>query len=97
MGSSSALSSGSYDLSFKILLIGDSNVGKTRLIVNFVSDSTEPPLPTVGTFFFISSLRVAFLQLFFRLKNLIIFFILYLNVFHNSFFFFFLKSFSYII
>jgi Ras-related protein Rab-18 len=55
MGSSSALSSGSYDLSFKILLIGDSNVGKTSLIVSFVSDSTEPPLPTVGTFFFISS------------------------------------------
>ncbi|XP_062167572.1 ras-related protein RABC2a-like [Alnus glutinosa] len=48
MDSSSALSSGNYDLSFKILLIGDSNVGKTSLIVSFVSDSTEPPLPTVG-------------------------------------------------
>ncbi|XP_059462650.1 ras-related protein RABC2a-like [Corylus avellana] len=48
MGSSSGQSSGGYDYAFKILLIGDSGVGKTSLIVSFVSDSIEPPLPTVG-------------------------------------------------
>jgi Ras-related protein Rab-18 len=51
MGSSSGQSSGGYDHAFKILLIGDSGVGKTSLIISFVSDSTEPPPPTIGTFF----------------------------------------------
>ncbi|WRX24913.1 Small GTPase - like 10 [Theobroma cacao] len=39
MGSSSGQSSGSYDLSFKILLIGDSGVGKSSLLVSFISAS----------------------------------------------------------
>ncbi|CAL5422287.1 unnamed protein product [Camellia sinensis] len=46
MGSSSAQSS-SYDLSFKILLIGDSGVGKSSLLVSFISNSVEDLAPTI--------------------------------------------------
>lgn len=48
MGSSSGQSSG-YDLSFKILLIGDSGVGKSSLLVSFISSSVEDLAPTIGT------------------------------------------------
>jgi Ras-related protein Rab-18 len=41
-------SSGSYDLSFKILLIGDSGVGKSSLLVSFISSSVEDLAPTIG-------------------------------------------------
>ena len=51
MGSSSGQSS-NYDLSFKILLIGDSAVGKSSLLVSFISNSVEDLSPTIGTFFF---------------------------------------------
>ncbi|XP_031395491.1 ras-related protein RABC2a isoform X2 [Punica granatum] len=40
MGSSSGQGS-NYDLSFKILLIGDSGVGKSSLLVSFISSSVE--------------------------------------------------------
>ncbi|MBA0792805.1 hypothetical protein Gohar_017273 [Gossypium harknessii] len=50
MGSSSGQSSGSYDLSFKILLIGDSGVGKSSLLVSFISASAEDLAPTIGSF-----------------------------------------------
>ncbi|KAH8505718.1 hypothetical protein H0E87_012797 [Populus deltoides] len=48
MGSSSGQSSGSYDLSFKILLIGDSGVGKSSLLVSFISSSVEDIAPTIA-------------------------------------------------
>ncbi|KAK8531952.1 hypothetical protein V6N13_131307 [Hibiscus sabdariffa] len=48
MGSSSGQSNGSYDLSFKILLIGDSGVGKSSLHVSFISASTEDLAPTIA-------------------------------------------------
>ncbi|KAG2682803.1 hypothetical protein I3760_10G001800 [Carya illinoinensis] len=51
MGSSSGQSSGSYDLSFKILLIGDSGVGKSSLLVSFISNSVEDLSPTIGVDF----------------------------------------------
>jgi GTPase SAR1 family protein len=51
MGSSSGQSC-NYDLSFKILLIGDSAVGKSSLLVSFISNSVEDLSPTIGTFFF---------------------------------------------
>lgn len=39
-----------YDYSFKILLIGDSGVGKSSLLMTFISDSVTHHLsPTVGT------------------------------------------------
>lgn len=39
---------GAYDLSFKILLIGDSGVGKSSLLVSFISASPEIIAPTIG-------------------------------------------------
>lgn len=48
MGSSSGQSSVGYDLSFKILLIGDSGVGKSSLLVSFISSSVEDLAPTIG-------------------------------------------------
>ncbi|KAJ6742507.1 DRAB5-RELATED [Salix viminalis] len=58
MGSSSGQSSGSYDLSFKILLIGDSGVGKSSLLVSFISSSVEDLAPTIGVDFKIKQLTV---------------------------------------
>ncbi|KAJ8899823.1 hypothetical protein K2173_019524 [Erythroxylum novogranatense] len=47
MGSSSGQGSG-YDLSFKIVLVGDASVGKSSLLVSFISSSVENPPPTIG-------------------------------------------------
>ncbi|KAK7337127.1 hypothetical protein VNO77_17687 [Canavalia gladiata] len=57
MSSSSGQSSG-YDLSFKILLIGDSGVGKSSLLVSFISTSVEDLSPTIGVDFKIKMLTV---------------------------------------
>nr|GEY93479.1 Ras-related protein RABC2a [Tanacetum cinerariifolium] len=60
MGSSSG--SGQYDLSFKILLIGDSGVGKSSLLVSFISHDDDHALqhlaPTIGVDFKIKQLTV---------------------------------------
>ncbi|OMO81794.1 Small GTPase superfamily [Corchorus capsularis] len=58
MGSSSGQSSGSYDFSFKILLIGDSGVGKSSLLVSFISAAVEDLSPTIGVDFKIKLLTV---------------------------------------
>ncbi|GKV46320.1 hypothetical protein SLEP1_g53306 [Rubroshorea leprosula] len=58
MGSSSGQSGGSYDLSFKILLIGDSGVGKSSILVSFISSSVEDLAPTIGVDFKIKLLAV---------------------------------------
>ncbi|KAG8095679.1 hypothetical protein GUJ93_ZPchr0013g36807 [Zizania palustris] len=57
MGSSPA---SSYDCSFKILLIGDSAVGKSSLLVSFVSAShiDDDMAPTIGVDFKIKFLTV---------------------------------------
>ncbi|CAJ1891489.1 unnamed protein product [Sphenostylis stenocarpa] len=57
MSSSSGQSSG-YDLSFKILLIGDSGVGKSSLLVSFISSSVEDLSPTIGVDFKIKTLTL---------------------------------------
>ncbi|KAK9079348.1 hypothetical protein SSX86_001019 [Deinandra increscens subsp. villosa] len=44
-------SSGQYDLSFKILLIGDSGVGKSSLLVSFISSTVDDLAPTIGVDF----------------------------------------------
>ncbi|KAI3518157.1 hypothetical protein L1887_06606 [Cichorium endivia] len=51
-------SSAQYDLSFKILLIGDSGVGKSSLLFSFVSNSLEELSPTIGVDFKIKQLTV---------------------------------------
>ncbi|KAL7617249.1 ras-related protein RABC2a [Lactuca sativa] len=51
-------SSGQYDLSFKILLIGDSGVGKSSLLVSFISDAFEDLAPTIGVDFKMKQLTV---------------------------------------
>ncbi|PWA75326.1 Ran GTPase [Artemisia annua] len=53
-------SSGQYDLSFKILLIGDSGVGKSSLLVSFISDDDafQDLAPTIGVDFKIKQLTV---------------------------------------
>ncbi|KAJ1418926.1 Small GTPase superfamily [Sesbania bispinosa] len=56
--SSSSGQSGGYDLSFKILLIGDSGVGKSSLLVSFISSSVEDLSPTIGVDFKIKMLTV---------------------------------------
>ncbi|GAU50956.1 hypothetical protein TSUD_411440 [Trifolium subterraneum] len=55
---SSSGQNSSYDLSFKILLIGDSAVGKSSLIVSFISGSVEDIAPTIGVDFKIKLLTV---------------------------------------
>ncbi|KAL2514323.1 Ras-related protein RABC2a [Forsythia ovata] len=47
-----------YDLSFKILLIGDSGVGKSSLLVSFISSSVDDLAPTIGVDFKIKLLTV---------------------------------------
>ncbi|GAB2255057.1 hypothetical protein Droror1_Dr00008835 [Drosera rotundifolia] len=51
---------GGYDLSFKILLIGDSAVGKSSLLVSFMSDSSfdDDIAPTIGVDFKINFFSV---------------------------------------
>ncbi|KMZ61684.1 Ras-related protein RABC2a [Zostera marina] len=47
-----------YDYSFKILLIGDSGVGKSSLLVSFISSHVEELSPTIGVDFKIKHLTV---------------------------------------
>ncbi|TMW93965.1 hypothetical protein EJD97_010943 [Solanum chilense] len=50
--------SSSYDLSFKILLIGDSGVGKSSLLLSFISNAVDDVTPTIGVDFKIKTLTV---------------------------------------
>lgn len=50
-GKRSQISPTSYDFSFKILVIGDSGVGKSSLLLSFISTSQDPlqdVSPTIG-------------------------------------------------
>ncbi|KAJ8532797.1 hypothetical protein K7X08_015686 [Anisodus acutangulus] len=49
----------SYDLLFKILLIGDSGVGKSSLLVSFISNVVDDLAPTIGVDFKIKTLTVS--------------------------------------
>ncbi|XP_030541119.1 ras-related protein RABC2a-like [Rhodamnia argentea] len=57
MGSTSG-QGGTYDFSFKILLIGDSGVGKSSLLISFISAAPEIIAPTIGVDFKIKLLTV---------------------------------------
>ncbi|KAI3716667.1 hypothetical protein L1987_67697 [Smallanthus sonchifolius] len=52
-------SSAQYALSFKILLIGDSGVGKSSLLVSFISNTVDDLAPTIGVDFKIKQLTVS--------------------------------------
>ncbi|RZC77059.1 hypothetical protein C5167_001197 [Papaver somniferum] len=61
MGSSltaTEISNHSYDYSFKILLVGDSGVGKSSILVSFISNTTEDLSPTIGVDFKIKMFSV---------------------------------------
>ncbi|WCJ19236.1 hypothetical protein M5689_001533 [Euphorbia peplus] len=51
MGSCSRIGNNSYDYSFKILLIGDSGVGKSSILLSFISNSVHDLSPTIGVDF----------------------------------------------
>ncbi|XP_021690254.2 ras-related protein RABC2a isoform X2 [Hevea brasiliensis] len=57
-GSSSKGGNNSYDYSFKILLIGDSGVGKSSILLSFISNSVHDLSPTVGVDFKIKMVNV---------------------------------------
>ncbi|KAH9768595.1 ras-related protein RABC2a [Citrus sinensis] len=54
----SKVGNNSYDYSFKILLIGDSGVGKSSILLSFISNSVHDPSPTIGVDFKIKLLTV---------------------------------------
>ncbi|PON35654.1 Small GTP-binding domain containing protein [Parasponia andersonii] len=59
MGSSTQVGiNGNYDYSFKILLIGDSGVGKSSILLSFISNSLHDLSPTIGVDFKIKLLSV---------------------------------------
>ncbi|KAL5195574.1 Ras-related protein RABC2a [Glycine soja] len=53
MGSDSRVGSSNYDYSFKVLLVGDSGVGKSSLLLSFISNSNSINhlSPTIGVDF----------------------------------------------
>lgn len=58
MGSSSKVGNNSHDYSFKILLIGDSGVGKSSILLSFISNCVHDLSPTIGVDFKIKMLNV---------------------------------------
>ncbi|XP_015876664.2 ras-related protein RABC2a [Ziziphus jujuba] len=58
MGSITKGGNGNYDYSFKILLIGDSGVGKSSILLSFISNSVQDLSPTIGVDFKIKLLSV---------------------------------------
>ncbi|XP_039067307.1 ras-related protein RABC2a-like isoform X2 [Hibiscus syriacus] len=58
MGSSSKGGGNNYDYSFKILLIGDSGVGKSSLLVTFISNFVHDLSPTIGVDFKIKMVTI---------------------------------------
>ncbi|KAK8554962.1 hypothetical protein V6N13_103696 [Hibiscus sabdariffa] len=60
LGSSSSKGGGNnnYDYSFKILLIGDSGVGKSSLLVTFISNFVHDLSPTIGVDFKIKMVTI---------------------------------------
>ncbi|CAI0442558.1 unnamed protein product [Linum tenue] len=48
---SASRGSPAHDYSFKILMIGDSAVGKSSILLKFISDADHDPSPTIGVDF----------------------------------------------
>lgn len=47
-----------FDETFKILLVGDSGVGKSSILLRFTDDVFEPTQPTIGVDFKVKSMKV---------------------------------------
>lgn len=47
-----------FDETFKILLVGDSGVGKSSILLRFTDDVFEPMQPTIGVDFKVKAMRV---------------------------------------
>lgn len=58
MDSCSIGKSQSYDYSFKILLIGDSGVGKSSLLLSFFSNTVQDLSPTIGVDFKLKQITI---------------------------------------
>ncbi|KAK4279604.1 hypothetical protein QN277_011356 [Acacia crassicarpa] len=58
MGSGSKVGNSNLDYSFKVLLIGDSGVGKSSLLLSFISNSIHDLSPTIGVDFKIKLLTI---------------------------------------
>lgn len=58
MGSCSKVGNNTYDYSFKILLVGDSGVGKSSLLLSFISGFIHDLSPTIGVDFKIKPLTI---------------------------------------
>ncbi|XP_062091955.1 ras-related protein RABC2a-like isoform X2 [Humulus lupulus] len=58
MGSLRKVGNGNFDYSFKILLIGDSGVGKSSILLSFISNCVHDLSPTIGVDFKIKLLSV---------------------------------------
>lgn len=48
-----------FDYLFKLLMIGDSGVGKSSLLLRFTSDDFEDLSPTIGTFYLHTYKKIA--------------------------------------
>ncbi|KAB1211038.1 Ras-related protein RABC2a [Morella rubra] len=58
MGSPTRGGNNTYDYSFKILLIGDSGVGKSSLLLSFISNFVHDLTPTIGVDFKVKMLTI---------------------------------------
>lgn len=47
-----------FDETFKILLVGDSGVGKSSILLRFTDDAFEPMQPTIGVDFKVKAMKV---------------------------------------
>lgn len=47
-----------FDETFKILLVGDSGVGKSSILLRFTDDVFEPMQPTIGVDFKVKAIKV---------------------------------------
>lgn len=60
-----------FDYLFKLLMIGDSGVGKSSLLLTFTSDDFQDLSPTIGLFFISISMLLLLSMKFVHARNLL--------------------------